>query len=67
LFESALPLLSEAARKLDRNAAVRYHHGMALMKTGKRKEAARELNAALSLDSTFSGAGEARKALGSLK
>jgi tetratricopeptide (TPR) repeat protein len=67
LFESAIPLLSEAARKLDKNAVVRYHHGMALAKTGKKKEAVRELNAALSLDPNFAEAGEARKVLENLR
>jgi tetratricopeptide (TPR) repeat protein len=67
LIESAIPLLSEAARKLDKNAVVRYHHGMALAKTGKKREAVRELNAALSLDPNFPEAGEARKVLENLR
>jgi Flp pilus assembly protein TadD len=67
MFESAFPLLSEAARKLDKNAVVRYHHGMALAKTGKNREAMQELNAALSLDPNFPEAGEARKVLENLK
>jgi len=67
LFESAFPLISDAARKLDKNAGVRYHHGMVLAKTGKNKEAAQELKAALSLDPDFPEAGDARKVLGTLK
>jgi len=67
LFESALPLISDAARKLDKNAMVRYHHGMVLAKTGKKREAAQELNVALSLDPNFPEAGEARKVLGTLQ
>jgi tetratricopeptide (TPR) repeat protein len=67
LFESAFPLLSDAARKLDKNAVVRYHHGMALAKTGKKREAVQELNAALSLDPNFPESGEARKVLESLR
>jgi tetratricopeptide (TPR) repeat protein len=67
LYESALPLVSDAARKLEKNAVVRYHHGMVLAKTGKNKEAARELTAALSLDRDFPGATEAKNVLKTLK
>jgi tetratricopeptide (TPR) repeat protein len=67
LFESAFPLISDAARKLDKNAGVRYHHGMVLAKTGKKKEAVQELKAALSLDPDFPEAGEARKVIETLK
>jgi tetratricopeptide (TPR) repeat protein len=67
LFDSASPLISEAARKLEKNAVVRYHHGMVLAKQGRSREAAQELNAALSLDPDFPEAGEARKILENLK
>jgi tetratricopeptide (TPR) repeat protein len=67
LIDSASPLISEAARKLEKNAVVRYHHGMVLAKQGRSREAAQELNAALSLDPDFPEAGEARKILENLK
>jgi tetratricopeptide (TPR) repeat protein len=67
LIDTAYPLIVDASKKLDRNAAVRYHHGMALSKKGKTKEAAAELKVALALDSKFPGAEDARKALASLK
>jgi tetratricopeptide (TPR) repeat protein len=67
LIDSASQLVSGAARKLEKNAVVRYHHGMVLAKQGKNKEAGQELNAALSLDPNFPEADEARKALKTLK
>jgi tetratricopeptide (TPR) repeat protein len=67
LIDTAYPLLSDASRKLEKNAVVRYHHGMALSKKGKTKEAAAELKAALALDGKFQGAAEAKKALAGLQ
>ncbi len=67
VVDTAYPLIEEASRKLPKNAAVRYHHGMALAKKGKNKEAAAELKAALALDPKFTGAEEAKKTLASLK
>jgi len=67
LFETAYPLIADAAGKLKNNASIRYHHGMVLAKKGKNKEAAAELNAALSLDPKFPGADEAKKTLEGLK
>jgi tetratricopeptide (TPR) repeat protein len=67
LVDTAYPLISEAAGKLKNNASIRYHHGMVLAKKGKNKEAAAELNAALSLDPKFPGADEAKKTLDGLK
>ena len=57
LFDTAYPLISDASKKLEKNAVIRYHHGMVLSKKGKTKEAAAELNAALSLDAGFPGSG----------
>jgi exonuclease VII small subunit len=54
-------------RKLEKNAVVRYHHGMVLSKKGKTKEAAAELRVALALDAGFPGAAEAKKELDTLK
>ena len=67
LVDTAYPLISESAGKLKNNASIRYHHGMVLAKKGKNKEAASELNAALSLDPKFPGADEAKKTLEGLK
>ena len=67
LFDSALPLIADAAGKAKNNAAIRYHHGMVLAKKGMNREAATELKAALSLDPKFQGADEAKKTLESLK
>jgi tetratricopeptide (TPR) repeat protein len=67
LFDSALPLIADAAGKAKNNASIRYHHGMVLAKKGKGREAAAELKAALSLDPKFPGADEAKKTIESLK
>jgi tetratricopeptide (TPR) repeat protein len=67
LIDSAYPLIADAAGKMRNNATVRYHHGMVLAKKGRNREAAAELNAALSLDPKFPGADEARKTLATLK
>jgi tetratricopeptide (TPR) repeat protein len=67
LFDNAYPLISDASKKLEKNAVVRYHHGMVLSKKGKAKEAAAELKAALALDAKFQGADEAKKELATLK
>ena len=67
LIETAYPLLADAAGKAKNNAAVRYHHGMVLAKKGRKKEAAAELKAALSLDPNFPGADEARKEMATLQ
>lgn len=67
LVEIAYPLIADAAGKSKNNASIRYHHGMVLAKNGKKKEAAAELKAALSLDPKFHGADEAKKTLAALK
>ncbi len=67
LYDSALPLIAEAAGKAKGNPSVRYHYGMVLAKKGKQKEAAAELKAALSMDPKFPGAAEAKKTLEKLK
>jgi tetratricopeptide (TPR) repeat protein len=67
LIENAYPLIADAAGKLKSNPSIRYHHGMVLAKKGKNREAASELNAALSLDPNFPGAEEAKKTLAGLK
>lgn len=67
LIDMAYPLIADASRRLEKSAAVRYHHGMALSKKGKTKEATLELKAALSIDANFPGADEAKKTLSTLK
>lgn len=67
LIDTAYPLISEAARKLEKNPTIRYHHGMVLEKKGDRKKAAEELKAALSLGGDFPEAKEAKKTLDSMK
>ena len=67
LFDTAYPLIADAAGKSKNNPSIRYHHGMALAKKGKNKEAAVELKAALSLDPKFPGADDAKKTLAGLK
>ncbi len=67
LYDTSYPLISEAAKKLEKNAVIRYHLGMVLSKKGKTKEAAAELRAALALDANFPGSAEAKKELTTLK
>jgi len=67
LIETAYPLIADAAKKQQKNASVRYHHGMVLLKKEKPKEASAELKAALALEDGFPGAEEAKKTLASLK
>jgi tetratricopeptide (TPR) repeat protein len=67
LIDTSYPLISDAAKKLGKNAVVRYHHGMVLSKKGKTKESAAELRAALALDPNFPGAAEAKKELSTLQ
>jgi tetratricopeptide (TPR) repeat protein len=67
LIDLASPLIAEAARKAKNNALIRYHYGMVLAKKGMNREATTELKAALSIDTKFPGADEAKRALESLK
>jgi tetratricopeptide (TPR) repeat protein len=66
-LEEAYPLLTAAAGGLGDNPAVRYHHAMALAQRGERASAVAELEAALSLSKTFSGAKEAATMLAQLR
>ena len=59
----AITEFSDALAKLPENAAIVYHLGMAYYKKGETGKARAELEKALSLDSNFAGAGEARKVL----
>ena len=62
-YQKAIDALSYAARRMPRQAEVRYHYGMALHKTGKTKEAQAELATALNLSTKFNGAAEAKATL----
>ena len=62
----AVPLLRDATDKLPALPLVRYHLGLALLATGDKPGARRELEQALKLDPKFPGADEARRALSTL-
>ena len=66
LYSNAVNELSTAAEKLPDNATVRYHLGMSYLKNGDRIKAKQELEKALSLNDSFDGSQEARKALADL-
>jgi tetratricopeptide (TPR) repeat protein len=61
-YEKALGPLKEAAENLATDPSVRYHYGLALLKTGDRGNAKKNLKAALQLSETFPGAEEATRA-----
>ncbi|HUG73200.1 MAG TPA: tetratricopeptide repeat protein [Steroidobacteraceae bacterium] len=63
----ALPLLEEAAEKAPGSPVIRYHLGMAQLKSGDRAAAKQSLQAALAAGPGFAGAEEARAALASLE
>jgi tetratricopeptide (TPR) repeat protein len=63
LYPNAIRELTFAAEKLPGNATVRYHLGMSYLKKSDNEKARRELEKALSLDSSFDGSDEAKKAL----
>jgi tetratricopeptide (TPR) repeat protein len=62
-YEKALGPLKEAAENLATDPSVRYHYGLALLKTGDRGNAKKNLKAALQLSETFPGAEEAKRRL----
>ncbi|MEO5657076.1 MAG: tetratricopeptide repeat protein, partial [Nitrospiria bacterium] len=66
-YLKAVSLLQDSARRLPDHAVVKYHLGMAYAKHGNIPAATRELNAALGLDPSFSGAQEAKQTLAALK
>ena len=47
IYEAALSALRQASEKLPTNAEIRYHYGMALLKTGDKDGAKQELTTAL--------------------
>jgi tetratricopeptide (TPR) repeat protein len=66
-YDSAIPLLQECVQKDPQHAAFRYHLGMALLQTGKKDPAKRELEAALKLKLASPDSEDARKALDQLR
>jgi Flp pilus assembly protein TadD len=67
VYNSAIELLQEAAKRAPQNATVHYHLGMAYQKTNKLVQARQEFEKALQLDPKSSYAETARKALVGMK
>lgn len=61
-----LPLLAKAASLRPRQGTVRYHHGVALARAGKKAEARREIEAAINQGAPFPEIEEARDSLRNL-
>jgi tetratricopeptide (TPR) repeat protein len=66
-FAAALPMLEQAAEKVPQSAVIRYHLGMAQMRTGQLDQARENLELALKASATFAGADEARATLDELR
>ncbi|HYG78463.1 MAG TPA: tetratricopeptide repeat protein [Planctomycetota bacterium] len=66
-FERAEKALSQAVVFAPRDADVAYHHGIALLKNGKRSQALAELKRAKTLDPNFKSAAEADSAIAELE
>lgn len=67
VYERAVSLLRESAEKLNENAEVHYHLGMAYWKAGKPAEAKDALEKALKLNEQFPGVAEAKRTLAEIK
>lgn len=63
----AVDLLEKATRRAPGNALYKYHLGVAYLARGDRRDAARVLTQALSLDPNFEGAADARRQLVNLE
>ena len=63
VYQKALALLKESARKLPDNVEVQYHLGMAYAKLGDKKAARQALGRAVSSSISFAGKDEARQLL----
>lgn len=61
--QQALPFLRDARLRAAGNRVIQYHLGVALHRLGRKAEARRELQSALSGPGTFDGVDEARKLL----
>ncbi|MBS0379237.1 MAG: tetratricopeptide repeat protein [Proteobacteria bacterium] len=66
-FQQALPLLQAAVAQSPESVLMRYHLGMAQLKTGDRDGARRNIELALDSGRTFLGQQDARNALNELK
>jgi tetratricopeptide (TPR) repeat protein len=66
IYERAVSLLRESAEKLEDNAEVQYHLGMAYLKTGNPQAAKDSLANALKLSESFTGVEEAKRVLADL-
>ncbi|HKU16467.1 MAG TPA: tetratricopeptide repeat protein [Steroidobacteraceae bacterium] len=66
-FQESLTLLQEAVDKSPESPLMRYHLGMAQLRTGDRNAARQNLEAALTSGRTFQGAKEAQAALAEIK
>lgn len=62
-YQSSLPLLQKAVDKSPQSPLLRYHLGMAQLRTGDRNAARENLEAAMSAGKPFAGAKEAQAAL----
>jgi predicted Zn-dependent protease len=66
-FRDAVPLLERAADRAPDSKVIRYHLGMAQLRSGQKDRARANLETALSGAATFTGSEEARSALASLQ
>jgi tetratricopeptide (TPR) repeat protein len=67
VYQRAVGLLTESARKLPHQPVVQYHLGSALLKVGDRDGARAALTAAVNSSASFAEKDEARRALADLK
>ncbi len=66
-FEESLPLLQEAVDKSPESPLMRYHLGMAQLRTGNRAAAKQNLEAAVAAGRSFHGVNDAQAALAEIK
>jgi len=67
LASQAVSALNSAVAKAPQNATFQYHLGLAMVAAGDGQGGRKALEKALALDPKFEGAGEARKAIASIK
>ena len=66
-YKDAVVVLERAADRSPDSKVIRYHLGMAELRTGEREHARTNLESALSGTGDFAGSEEARSALASLR
>ena len=66
-YQESLPLLQEAVDKSPESPLMRYHLGMAQLRTGNRAAARQNLEAAVASGRSFHGVSEAQAALAEIK